>query len=140
MSKKTKKKMLTSLETRELMISWLTKNAEVSLIAEPEMISVRGNALASGDDAEDRACEQAIEKRLDAGDLWAWCCVTVVVEWRGFKATDHLGACSYEDEKDFRQPGGYFDDMVRTAAEQIVDQLEQAQRDRADLRFMSGAM
>lgn len=84
---------------------------------EPEEVSVRGNAMASGDDAADREAEDEILRRLDRGDVWAWCSVRVVVEHDGWvKASGWLGCCSYEDEEDFRK-GGYFDDMVREVLE-----------------------
>jgi hypothetical protein len=45
--------------------------------------------------------------------------VTVTVSWGPFSASDHLGCCSYADEGDFRQPGGYFDDMIDEALEEL---------------------
>jgi len=104
--------------------------------AEQDSEQVRGNALASGDKDEDRACEDEIIERLDNGDVWAWASVAVraslditdpedegaVIEFEG---TDYLGACSYADEADFAQQGGYFDDMKS----QAVDDLRAAMRD-----------
>jgi len=91
----------------------------ISLRAEPEFVSVEGNAMASGDDAFDREVEQDIFHRLAQGDAWAWAMVTVTVSWGPFSASDHLGCCSYANEEDFRQPGGYFDDMVDEALEEL---------------------
>lgn len=96
------------------------------VICEPEDIPVRGNAMASGDDAADRECEDEIIRRLERGDIWAWCSVTVRAEYRGFLGTDHLGACSYASEKDFREPGGYFDDMCREAFDQLIANMKDA--------------
>lgn len=75
---------------------------------------VRGNALASGDDAEDRKAEDSVLQALDRGNQWAWCCVRVRAVWRGFQGTDHLGCCSYADEEDFKRCG-YFADMKAEA-------------------------
>ena len=61
--------------------------------------------------------------RVNGGHEWAWCIVRVTVEWRGMSGDAVLGGCSYEDEADFRQPGGYFDDMQREAVWRIVDAL-----------------
>ena len=91
----------------------------ICLEAEPEFVPVEGNAMASGDDAFDREVEQGILRRIDHGDVWAWAMVTVTVSWGPFSASDHLGCCSYADEEDFRQPGGYFDDMVHEALAEL---------------------
>ena len=73
----------------------------------PEDVPVRGNAMASGDDDADRAYENEILSRLDAGDEWAWCSVRVVasLETDGgvlLEGDAWLGCCSYRDEADFR--------------------------------------
>lgn len=86
-----------------------------TLDCQPEDIPVRGNALASGDDKEDRRAEDEIIERLENGDTWAWASVLVRAEWNGFTGTDGLGCCSYRDEADFCQPGGYYEDMKQQA-------------------------
>jgi hypothetical protein len=86
--------------------------------------SVRGNALASGDDAEDKACEDAILARLDAGDAWAWASVRVTGTYRGLKAHDYLGCCCYEDEADFRENSGYFQDMQSNVLAELQAMVE----------------
>ena len=95
------------------------EEVDIRLRAEPELVQVEGNASASGDDAFDRDVEQGILCRLEQGDVWAWAAVTVTVSWGPFSASDRLGCCSYADEEDFRQPGGYFDDMVDQAIEEL---------------------
>ena len=95
------------------------EEVSVCIQAEPELIPVEGNASASGDDAFDREVEHNILCRVQQGDVWAWGAVTVTVTWGPFSASDHLGCCSYVDEDDFRQPGGYFDDMVDQALEEL---------------------
>lgn len=94
-----------------------------TLAAEPEAIEVKGNAMASGDDLFDKATEDQIIQRLDVGDLWAWCFVKVTasVEFEGqtFEGIDTLGACSYANEADFCQPGGYWDDMQANALDDL---------------------
>ena len=91
----------------------------IRLNAEPEFIPVEGNAMASGDDAFDQEIEHNILSRLQQDDVWAWAAVTVTASWGPFSASDHLGCCSYADEDDFRQPCGYFDDMVDEALEEL---------------------
>lgn len=94
--------------------------------AQSEWIPVRGNAQASGDAADDRAVEDAIIARLNAGDEWAWCCVVVTARWNGFEGTDTLGCCSYESEADFKRTGGYYDDMKIEAHKRLCDAIEDA--------------
>jgi hypothetical protein len=92
---------------------------EIELKVKPEDVEVRGNALASGDDAQDKAAEDAILERLARDDWWAWCCVVVRGTCGDYEAFDSLGACTYEDERDFMREGGYFDDMVLSVMGQI---------------------
>ena len=42
----------------------------IEVTAAQDDIPVRGNAMASGDDATDRECEDDILTRLDSGDVW----------------------------------------------------------------------
>src|SRR5688572_13886675 len=85
-----------------------------NLEADFDDIPVRGNALAFGDDAEDKRCEDEIIERLESGDVWAWASVKVTCchkDLPEIEGVDYLGGCSYLDESDFKQPGGYYDDM-----------------------------
>jgi hypothetical protein len=88
---------------------------EYRLYATQDDLQVRGNALVSGDDDDDRQAEDEIIERLESGDVWAWASVKVeaVIEVDGEEITgeDYLGACSYADYRDFIEPGGYYDDM-----------------------------
>lgn len=105
----------------------ITKNSpgiEIEVEASQDDVPVRGNALASGDDALDRLAEEEIIRRLDGGNVWAWANVLVTVKYKGIlQTTESLGCCSYDDERDFRQSGGYFDDMVSTCIDEINAQL-----------------
>lgn len=98
----------------------LTRDEVMFILSiEPEDAPVRGNALASGDDAADRACEDEIIARLDSGDNWAWCTVAVTARWASVAATEYLGCCSYADEKDFRQEGGYYEQLCDGALDRL---------------------
>ena len=94
---------------------------------EQDDISVRGNAIASGDKATDKAVEDEIIERLDNGDTWAWCSVCVVAEAGGVEGRAYLGACSYKDEEDFRR-GGYYEQMQEEAKEDLIAQLVRAKK------------
>lgn len=117
------------------------------LDVQQDEIDVRGNALASGDDAEDQAAEDAILARLNDGDVWAWAVVTVraklVVDGVTFVGMDMLGGCSYADEADFRTPGGYYDDMRQQALDdlkaRLVADVQRAKTASKALRLLGSA-
>lgn len=91
----------------------------------PEDLEVRGNAVASGDDEQDREVEDAILADLEGGNPWAWCCVRVTARVGPFEGVDTLGGCSYRDEQAFRDCG-YFDDMKFSAFDDLADKIESA--------------
>jgi hypothetical protein len=103
-----------------------------TLTVEQDDLPVRGNAFASGDDSEDKAVEDEILRRLDQGDDWAWAYVTVTATLDGtpqFKGQDSLGGCNYKNEADFKQPGGYYDDMVKEARHNLIQNIRRAVQD-----------
>jgi hypothetical protein len=96
------------------------------LYIEAEDIPVRGNAMASGDDALDKKVEDEILERLDSGDIWAWAHVTVEASAGEFTGEDTLGGCCYRDAAEFMQPGGYYEDMKSEAFNALKATLERA--------------
>lgn len=66
----------------------------------------------------DHDVKSEILERLKKGDTWAWCTVTVTVTFGPFSASDSLGACSYDNEEDFKSDG-YFPDMIDTALHEL---------------------
>lgn len=112
--------MKTTLEAD--LIKAYEREYDITLEALPETVRVRGNALASGDDTEDKECEDQILQRLQMGDVWAWFTAKVTVRDKsGREASDYLGCCTYEDAEDFKR-GGYYLDMVKAC----VDELEKS--------------
>jgi hypothetical protein len=99
---------------------------EFELRMEPETMEVRGNVMASGDDDFDRVVEDEILDRLDNGDEWAWCIVAVEARYAGLVGRDSLGGCSYKDEDNFCQPGGYYQDMQECALDDLLAEAEAA--------------
>ena len=95
------------------------EEATIRVLAEPDPVPVEGNACVSGDDDFDREVEHNILCRLQQDQVWAWAAVTVIVAWGSFEGREYLGCCSYADENDFKQPGGYFDDLVAEALEEL---------------------
>lgn len=80
---------------------------------------------------ENAKLEKELAARLDRGDTWAWCQVTVIAKllhptygnvWIG---EAHLGACSYKDEADFRSDA-YFEDMKREALADLRSRMGSA--------------
>jgi hypothetical protein len=106
-------------QLEEEIIKAYERDYDITLEAIPETIRVRGNALASGDDALDKEAEDEIISRLESGDVWAWFTAKVSVrDSHGREASDYLGACCYEDGEDFKR-GGYYLDMIRTCVDEI---------------------
>jgi hypothetical protein len=87
----------------------------VRLIATQDDTPVRGNALASGNEEEDRRYEDMILKRLDKGDVWACAQLEVQATLPDRRTVSpHLGGCCYEDANNFKE-GGYYEDMIAEA-------------------------
>lgn len=64
---------------------------------------VRGNAMASGDDDQDRAVEDQIIADLNRGNDYAWACVEVTARCGRFSGVAYLWRCSYNSEKELIQ-------------------------------------
>ncbi len=94
------------------------EEVEFTLEVEDEHIPVEGH-FATDEPELDRKQEQEILSRLRRGDTWAWCCVKVTAKWKNFTGVDYLGCCSYEDEEDFKQEGGYWEDMKSEALDAL---------------------
>jgi hypothetical protein len=79
-----------------------------------EESAIKGNAMASGDDAADAAAEKWVRDQLDAGNEWAWFTAHVCVTYRdAIEADAYLGQCSYDSEAAFKEPDGYYHDMIK---------------------------
>lgn len=78
----------------------LTKDeVEFSVEIESEDMSVRGNAMASGDDLADKEVEDHIIARLNQGDVGAWCCIKVTAKWEEFEGFATLGGVSLSEKE-----------------------------------------
>ncbi len=103
---------------------------KIRLDVEQEDLPVRGNALASGDPAEDKRVEDEILRRLRRGEVWAWCWVRVTarveIEGEVFLGTASLGGCSYENEEDFKATSGYYEDLKKEAIEDLKTSMSAA--------------
>lgn len=101
----------------------LRERASIEWIYRPCEIPIRGNAMASGDDAFDKKCEDEILARIDAGDEWAWFSPECCVSYGTRSASDYMGGCSYADEAEWLSDP-YAQDMVGEAIEQLARSLE----------------
>lgn len=93
----------------------------------PEDTEIRGNALASGDDAIDKAHEDMLIEQYNSGNEWAWCCVKVTATIPGLEeieGTDYLGCCSYKSEEDFKKDGS-FKDMCKIAKDELLMRVKE---------------
>lgn len=96
---------------------------EIKIEVELDDAQVYGN-FDTGEPGEDRAYEDAIIRRVNGGDVWAWACVRVVAESDGERGESHwLGGCTYVDESDFRACA-YFADLQREAVELLNKRLD----------------
>ena len=104
------------------------------LTIEPDDVPVEGNAMASGDDAADKAYELEILRRLGDGDCWAWASVAVRADYKSLEGSAYLGCCSYGGFKDFAVEDGYLPSLVSEAIDELLASATTAEQDIAELR------
>lgn len=97
---------------------------EFKIICRPSDIPIKGNAIASGNDAYDKEVETDLYRQLADGNDWAWCDVEVIARYKGMKGNDTLGACSYASEKDFIEANDYYPDMKERAYKELISEIE----------------
>lgn len=92
---------------------WLLQNASFEVFADHEDIPPEF------DDPRD------IEFARTANDnnVWPWCYVTVTANYGDFQGDEHLGGCSYQNQSEFTRPGGYYDDMKRSAIGDLISEM-----------------
>ena len=59
--------------------------------------------------------------------LWGWCEVEVNARIGNFQASADLSACSYKNEEDFKQEGGYFNDLKNEALADLEQNICKAE-------------
>jgi len=121
---------------REDRIRKVRELAEVQVDALPEDIPVRGNVLASGDEDEDRAAEDAVLAALEDGEPWAWAVLRVRVRVQDWTAEAFLGGVSYwgpDADADVRRD--LVPDLVHEACGELVDRMVDGEAFLRDLRL-----
>lgn len=107
---------------RDKLVEALKKRADIKVAPECEDATIEGNASA-WNDGTDEPYWKSIREKYESGNDWAWCTVHVSARYAGFVGDDYLGCCSYEGEADFKQPGGYYEQMVDDACGDLADKL-----------------
>jgi len=89
---------------------------------EEERDAVLDDALGECTTEEER---DELRERLEVGDVWAWCTVTVTCTHvaSGIDGIDQLGGCCYTDEEDFKMWGS-FEDMKSEALDHCEKECE----------------
>lgn len=64
-----------------------------------------------------------VRELYEEGNDWAWCTVKVQLEWMGLTTEAYLGACSYENEEEFKKDE-YYHQMVREALDDLNKQVQ----------------
>ena len=72
---------------------------------------------------KDSIVEDKVINEYENGNYWAWCTVRVTAEYKGIKGTDYLGCCSFASEEDFKEEGGYYEDMKQVAYDELISNL-----------------
>ena len=111
-----------SPNARKRLIKRLKERAEITIECEPDSLQIEGNCSAIGPE-EDAETLAWIVNELNRGNEWAWCAVKVTATFEGMSASDYLGGCSYESEHAFKDPHGYYPDMVNRAIEGLADAI-----------------
>jgi len=93
------------MKIKQLTIADITVHIE----ALPEDMPVVGNVGESGNKDQDLAVENSILRRLDRGDIWAWCMVQITCTYKMFTTTELITGCNYASEADFKSSGSYTD-------------------------------
>lgn len=98
---------------------------KINLLASYSDIAIRGNAIDSGDIEFDRQTENRLINAVNAGNIWAWCDVMINAEFKGLVSDpEHLGACSYFSEAEFKA-SGYYTDMVNAVLSDLNNKIKE---------------
>lgn len=95
-------------------------DVDISVFALSEDSDPAGH-FATGDAAEDARIVAKIREDMQWNE-WAWCCVKVVVTYRGLEASDYLGGVNEVCEQSFRD-SEYFTSMVDTCLDDLNSQV-----------------
>jgi len=68
---------------------------------------------------------QAIANKYDNGNMAAWFCAKVAVQYREVEGTDYLGCCSYNSFKEFTTTDkDYYMDMINQCIDEINREVQ----------------
>lgn len=93
--------------------NWLYGQSEFEFIAEPEDISPADCFEFESDIAH-------VFSQIKSGNDAAWFCAHVIARHGNLEGHDYLGGCSYGSFAEFKERGGYFDDMKWQAVHDLA--------------------
>lgn len=96
---------------------WLKAQCEIAVHTEPEEIDWQKELEGSPE------ALRWVEAELAAGNEWAWCEAYVAVTYRGFTERTTMGACSYQNEEEFRKDAN-FEYLVGECVDGIAEEIE----------------
>lgn len=106
--------------TRDRMIAALIKRCDFTLECLPEDFD-------PADSFDDPRDVEWAREQVNSGNEWGWCCAHVIATFEigevSFTGDDYLGGCSYENEKAFMVPDGYYPSMQHEACAAIANKL-----------------
>lgn len=106
---------------RNKLIEFLSTHAIIECEILPETMSIKGNVMASGDDALDREAEENVRHQLEQGNDAAWCVAHVSAQYMGHTAHSYLGGCSYASESELW--ADELDNMREDAISALADEI-----------------
>lgn len=65
-----------------------------------------------------------VYRRLEEGDLWAWCFVKVEVKYMGFIGSTTLSEVSAANLEDFKENSGYYGDLLNEARTDCLKNIQ----------------
>lgn len=107
--------------SKEKLIKFLEKNADITFKYEPEYETFIGNCSAI-DKETDKRQEAWIQSELDSGNMFAWFYAICTARYRNFSSWDSLGCCSYKSQEDFEKDD-YYTDMKAQAIDNLADTI-----------------
>jgi|SRR6516162_7466093 hypothetical protein len=63
------------------------------------------------------------EVMKEADGIWGWCDVKVTARLGELEGVAYLAQCSYHNEEEFKQEGGFYEDMVETAIHELQKKI-----------------
>jgi len=93
--------------------------------AEQDDTPILGNLCCTDDPEQDTKEENEVFRRLNNGDIYAWCLIKVTASFGRFSYSDYLGGNSLKDEKEVEEQVEYHG-MKQEARLGLIEEIKQA--------------